>query len=136
MSRRLVLAFLLAPLAGCPALHDALCTPDSEPVPAGDYGGGGYALTVASDGSADLLAGCAIAHVDAVPVDDGEVHWTLAWRDGYGLPMDTGDIEWIDVALDGTYCGGVLDGTFTFPDGSTSDIRVSLGETSQIYFCD
>lgn len=136
MSRALWLGALFA--AGC-----ILGGPDSEPcvtsgtrVPAGVYGGAHYELTVTNNGEAVLLGDCSRATVDAAPAVDGAVHWVLTWQSGYGLPVqDTAEIVYIDVALDGTYCGGALAGTLTFPDGTTGEVDVVAGRQAEIYAC-
>ena len=138
-----VLLACLAPLAACPQPDgdsgdtSLPCVPGSDPVAAGVYGAEHYQLTVAADGTAELQGDCSLATVDAVPVSEGAVHWTLSWRSGYGLPVeDTAAIEYQDVLLDGTYCGGEIAGTLTFPNLSTAEIDVVLGVSAEIYYCD
>jgi hypothetical protein len=139
--RRLALLTVFAPLAACPMPDDdtgtMTCIPEGDAVPAGVYGGAHYQLTVSDTGEAELLGDCSRATVDAVPITEGVVHWVLTWQSGYGLPVqDTASIEYIDVSLDGSYCGGELTGTLTFPDGSSSDIDVVLGAQAEIYACE
>ena len=105
-------------------------------LPAGVYGGVHDQLTVADDGSAELLGDCSLGTVDAVPLDAGAAHWTFTWQSGYGMPVqDTAAVQTIDVAFDGTFCAGRLTGTLTFPDGTTSPVDVTLGAQAQVYGC-
>jgi hypothetical protein len=135
--------FLLTLLTACPTpksddtADTAACAPSGDLVPAGVYGGTHYQLTVAADGSAELLGDCSRATVAQATVASGAVHWDLTWQSGYGLPVqDTASIEYIDVTLDGTLCGSALDATLTFPDASTADIHVVLGADADLYYCD
>ena len=144
--RQLPLLFLL----GCPLSDDddddttpivdsgtEPCVSTATAVPPGTYGGVHFQLDVATDGSAELLGDCSLATISAVPVADGEVHWTLTWRSGYGLPIqDTATIDYSDVALDGTFCGGTLTGTLTFEDGTGTAISVVEGVQAEIYACE
>lgn len=112
------------------------CVPDGDVVPAGTYGGVHYQLIVAADGTAELLGDCSRATASDVSLDAGLAHWTLQWQGGYGLPVqDTATIEYTEVVLDGTYCGGELNGTLTFSDGETAAIDVMLDRDAEIYAC-
>lgn len=136
MSGVLHYAALLALVTGCGPGSAEPCVPAGERVPAGVYGGLHYELTVTNGGAAVLLGDCSRATMAEVPVVDGAVHWLLTWQSGYGLPVqDTAAIEYIDVALDGAYCGGALTGTLTFPDGATGEVDVVSGRRAEIYAC-
>lgn len=105
-----------SPAVSDPASHDSGgCVPVTA-VPEGVYGGDGAVLTVAADGSAELVGECFHAYVAEAAVAVEAVHWTLDfyWEEGSRVP-DTA-VEHVFVGtFDGTYCNGVLTGTLDPP---------------------
>ncbi|MSP54681.1 MAG: hypothetical protein EXR69_03615 [Myxococcales bacterium] len=112
------------------------CVPSASALPEGVYGGAHYQLTVTGHGSAELRGDCSLATLDSAALSAGVADWILIWQSGYGLPVqDTGDIETIEVAFDGAYCGGRLTGTLTFPEGSTGELDVIIDAPAELYSC-